>query len=205
MAHVYVNVGFIIACQTFFLISACTNPGYLENKSVDFMLMLDAVDSTSLCPDCNTIRTSRSRHCSVCKHCIERFDHHCPWINNCVGVRNHNYFLMYILFQTLLVVTTFSQGVLALTRFLLMQPTTIYNDTFSNFTLFDVKSRWIVLPFVVLLLVITFLFIVPLFVLLYVQIRNFLSGKTTMERFGRVGSDQDRETRIINSGIRGDT
>lgn len=41
--------------------------------------------------------------------------------------------------------------------------------------------------------------------LLYVQTKNFIYGKTTMERFGRVGGDTDRETRIINSGIRDDT
>jgi len=37
-----------------------------------------------------------------------------------------------------------------------------------------------------------------------VHTRNFINGKTTMERFGRVGNENDRETRIINSGIKKD-
>lgn len=82
----------------FFLISSCMEPGYLKNDKVDFMDLLNVLESVHLCAECETIRTSRSRHCNVCGHCIERFDHHCPWINNCVGVRNHNAFYAYLIF-----------------------------------------------------------------------------------------------------------
>lgn len=96
--NIGINVFFATGCLLFFTITSCLRPGYLTNNSVDFMGMLDNVESTQLCPDCKTIRTSRSRHCSVCRCCVERFDHHCPWINNCVGLRNHNFFYCYILF-----------------------------------------------------------------------------------------------------------
>ena len=167
--------------------------------------MLLNIDSTMLCPDCCTIRTSRSRHCSVCGHCVERFDHHCPWINNCVGVRNHNYFLLYILFQTLVIVTGLAMSVTAMVRYLESR-SNYHNEIFSEIIPDSLEFQdAFYLPFLGLLICLTAFFTLPLFLLLYVQIMNFRHGKTTMERFGRSGGDNDRETRIINSGIEADT
>lgn len=51
-----------------------------------------------------TVRTERSRHCNICDRCVERFDHHCPWINNCVGTRNHGVFYAYIIATALYII-----------------------------------------------------------------------------------------------------
>jgi len=74
------------------------------------MDLLEVVESTQLCADCLTIRTTRSRHCSVCNRCVERFDHHCPWINNCVGVKNHRQFLLFVISMFSTVTIAFVQG-----------------------------------------------------------------------------------------------
>ena len=45
------------------------------------------------CRTCHLPKPARSKHCSICKTCIERQDHHCIWINNCVGLHNYHYFI----------------------------------------------------------------------------------------------------------------
>lgn len=74
------------------------DPGYLKkDPTIDFYSIIEKFDPNHLCPECEVIRTERSRHCNICNRCVERFDHHCPWINNCVGIKNHGIFYAYIL------------------------------------------------------------------------------------------------------------
>ena len=44
------------------------------------------------CDTCHMRRPLRARHCSACRACIERQDHHCPAIHNCVGAGNARVF-----------------------------------------------------------------------------------------------------------------
>jgi palmitoyltransferase len=54
-----------------------------------------------ICHSCLIEKPPRSKHCSYCGHCVMRFDHHCPFVNTCVGQNNIGYFLGFVLFCAL--------------------------------------------------------------------------------------------------------
>jgi hypothetical protein len=47
---------------------------------------------------CHIVRPPRCRHCSSCNRCVLQLDHHCPWMNTCIGYHNYRYFFMTIFF-----------------------------------------------------------------------------------------------------------
>ncbi|KOB60448.1 hypothetical protein PFHG_02210 [Plasmodium falciparum HB3] len=51
------------------------------------------------CKICDVYQILRSKHCQMCKRCVRTFDHHCPWINNCVAENNRSFFLLYLYFE----------------------------------------------------------------------------------------------------------
>ncbi|CAI2371857.1 unnamed protein product [Moneuplotes crassus] len=44
------------------------------------------------------VKPLRFHHCSICRGCVINMDHHCPWVNNCLGLKNLRYFLLFIFY-----------------------------------------------------------------------------------------------------------
>lgn len=53
------------------------------------------------CKWCSKYKPDRCHHCRICKTCILKMDHHCPWIYNCVGFKNYKYFFLLLIYSML--------------------------------------------------------------------------------------------------------
>lgn len=60
----------------------------------------ESQEDWTYCASCDQTRPPRAHHCGLCGCCIDRFDHHCPWINNCVGKGNHRYFIQFLAYAS---------------------------------------------------------------------------------------------------------
>ena len=161
------------------------------------------MDPNALCPNCETAYTFDSRHCYICDKCIGKFDHHCQWINNCVGRGNHKVFYVYIL--TLLIyfiVQIFftikslisdqdffevgTYNVLGLPAEKFKKHSLIYDYTSVVPPMISDEARefWFMLTLIEVLLI-SFLFAIPLSYLVAIQTKNVLANTTTYMRFSK--------------------
>jgi len=165
-----------------FTLASAKNPGYLEPE-FPFMDVLSKVHPCELCPECEVIRTPRSKHCAICNKCIERFDHHCPWINNCVGVNNHNSFFTFIITLLLIIVLIVTSSVIMIVDE--CAPDKNSTDCPLIELCLGCRILWLRYLMLAVTTLICIFFGFPATLLCSVHLKNYYYGKTTNERFAK--------------------
>uniref|UniRef100_A0A2C9JLV4 Palmitoyltransferase n=1 Tax=Biomphalaria glabrata TaxID=6526 RepID=A0A2C9JLV4_BIOGL len=103
------------------------DPGFLPRNIPEYDLAIKQVAHfdewkqgqnplSRLCHTCRTVKPIRAKHCRVCNRCVKEFDHHCPYIHNCVGYYNRVSFTGVCITMTLMGLQTiyFSHYVLSI-------------------------------------------------------------------------------------------
>ena len=89
-----------------------TNPGAVPHNAIPLMDMVEEhSELLNRCGICDAFKPPKSHHCryslshgairSTCNRCILLMDHHCPWINNCVGMGNMKFFIQFLVYTLL--------------------------------------------------------------------------------------------------------
>eukprot|EP01084_Bolivina_argentea_P274608 468111_1 len=94
--------GFILfICVAVFLLKASLmDPGFIPRGDLATPTPSEVnnrTDGSKFCPTCLIWRPPRAKHCKYCDACVQKFDHHCPWIGTCVGLRNYRYFVIFLI------------------------------------------------------------------------------------------------------------
>ena len=111
---------FLLILTSFFgIICTCSDPGVIpQNKSFNKLIEIYNILNLKqnkliiirgyqfklkICNTCKIVRSPGISHCRKCNCCVEKFDHHCPWIGNCIGKNNYKYFICFLLFFNILI------------------------------------------------------------------------------------------------------
>jgi uncharacterized membrane protein YgcG len=78
-------------------LSQCHDPVMNEPPMTDEMYhKTTAPKGFYKCLTCRHVCATTSKHCFACGKCVSDFDHHCRWLNHCVGARNYLHFSLFL-------------------------------------------------------------------------------------------------------------
>ena len=109
------------------LLAMVSDPGYTDR------LVQPLLYEESVCLVCLIGRAPRTHHCRRCKKCVQNMDHHCQWINNCVGFKNQKCFILFLVYTLVLITWYFS---IVITRLILCD-----KDFFDGFMILS-STLW---------------------------------------------------------------
>ena len=173
----------IISLFVSFFIMIKSDPGFLETKeNLTWLQMVEKkIHINEYCPYCKVKKTKKVKHCHVCKKCVHGFDHHCNWIDNCVGEKNKILFLIFVSLTLLNLVFNFYLSLIVLTTGNAQGSNIINNNNYDVLKNIEVILNMkrifnydIIGLIAIMILIVSSFFFIPVFYVLLIQIKNYI-------------------------------
>lgn len=99
--HIGISITLSVLALVLLINVSKKDPGYVKVlKANQDLAGLFRKHGKDACLKCGTIQRKSKNiifHCWECNKCVERYDHHCPWVKNCVGGKNYHWFIWYLI------------------------------------------------------------------------------------------------------------
>uniref|UniRef100_A0A7S2WS54 Palmitoyltransferase n=1 Tax=Rhizochromulina marina TaxID=1034831 RepID=A0A7S2WS54_9STRA len=154
-------------CLVAHLKTMMADPGAVPKRARPLASARNAGIPETICGRCDAYKPPRSHHCRICGRCIVRMDHHCPWMNNCIGAKNQKHFFLFLIYASI-------QCVIALVV-PLVRITTCSTHCFPGLTT----------HFSIAVVVIALLVLIFVSSMIYNQVYAIMTGIGTIDRMKR--------------------
>ncbi|QRV75536.1 DHHC palmitoyltransferase [Ceratobasidium sp. AG-Ba] len=74
-----------------------SRPTYIQRRPPQTPVL---AEEFRYCKRDRLLKPMRTHHCRLCATCVLQYDHHCPWIGQCVGAFNRKFFLIFCFWST---------------------------------------------------------------------------------------------------------
>ena len=165
----------VIICH---LLAMMISPGYVEEgwKPTKEVNPKSPYAKSLFCRRCTNPRPERAHHCKICRKCVLKMDHHCPWIANCVGYYNQKYFYLFLFYAT---IGDFIAFIILLSKLVEMD-FNVKGDKVANSFSDLLYFMWDPL-IVILATIMSFSMTLAIGILFFVQTKLILNNMTTIE------------------------
>lgn len=204
--HHYTYICSLIFTLYCFYISSTSDPGEIKLHNHEIYASVYEYDEIYyrkdyICVTCNVLKAARSKHCRICNRCVIRYDHHCPWVNNDIGLLNLRFFLLFLLMTVVQIFYTFH---ISYNICVYIFRTSILSFQYDKISYLDIME-YIIQASPILFSLALFTGLVGIFVLLFFLYHLYLVARnTTSNEVDRPPINGDVNTKykwIYNKGI----